>query len=307
MALSSIRERMILITGAAGYVGRAVVAEARKEGFPLRAVVRNPKSAQWLAKQYGVDLVHGNLIQPASLAGCCDGVNCVIHLVGIINEWKENTFQRVHVDSTVNILDEAKRAGVKRFIHMSALGARPNAVSRYHQTKWEAEEAVRKSGLAWTIFRPSLIYGAGDRSVRVLAKLVRLSPFVPVIGNGQTTIQPVPVELVAQAFLRAIRNDSTVGKVYDLVGPEPFTWNELYDKLLAQAGRLKPKIHIPIPIARIQGAVMEKLSKYPPLNREQVIMAQENNAGDPAPAVRDMVLEQETFEMGLRRYLGDLG
>lgn len=296
---------MIVITGATGFVGRAVVKEARAESLSLRAIVRDPHEALWLANDYRVELFHGNVIHAPSLEGCCDGANCVMHLVGIINEWKENTFERVHVEATVNLLDRAKRAGVKRFIHMSALGARPNARSQYHQTKWDAEEAVRKSGLAWTIFRPSLIYGAGDRSIRVLSNIVRRAPLIPVLGNGQTKIQPVAVENVAQAFVRAMRSDVTVGKTYDLVGPHAFTWNELYDKLMHHRGVCKPKLHLPLSLARIQGAVFEKFSKYPPLNREQVIMAQEDNAGDPAPAARDLALHQESFEAGLQRYLTD--
>src|SRR6266481_10008108 len=114
-----------------------------------------------------------------SIEGAMQDANCVIHLVGIIYEWKENTFERTHAQATRHVLDEAKKSGVKRFVHMSALGTRENARSQYHQTKWAAEEYVRKSGLAWTIFRPSLIYGAHDKSMNVLAKVLKLSPFVP--------------------------------------------------------------------------------------------------------------------------------
>lgn len=295
---------MIVVTGATGFVGAEVIRQLRGEDLPVRAIVRDPRSARWLAQRYGVELFHGNVIHAPSLEGCCDGIKCVIHLVGIINEWKENTFQRAHVDATVNILDRAKRAGVKRFVHMSALGTRANAVSRYHQTKFQAEEAVRKSGLAWTIMRPSLIYGKGDRSIRVLSKLVRRAPFVPVLGDGKSRIQPVSVDNVARAFVRALRTDESISQTYDLVGPAAFTWNELYDKLLAHHGLRKPKLHLPIPLARLQAAVVEKMFQYPPFNREQVIMAQEDNVGDPAPAEQMFGLDREAFEAGLARGLG---
>ena len=131
----------------------------------------------------------------------------------------------VNVEGTVNVLEAAKKAGVKRYLHMSALGTRPNARSRYHQTKWAAEEAVRKSGLAWTIFRPSMIYGPHDISINVLAKLLRRSPFVPIFGKGTARIQPISIENVAKCFVAAIKNDETIGKTYDLAGPEAFTWN----------------------------------------------------------------------------------
>ena len=296
---------MIVITGATGFVGEEVVTEARAEGHPVRAVVREPKSksAQRLAKDAGVELFHGNVLHGPSLEGAMVGAKCVIHLVGIINEWQENTFDRAHRQATINVVEAAKKAGVKRYLHMSALGTRAEAVSRYHQTKWAAEEYVRKSGLAWTIFRPSLIYGPRDISINVLANLVRRLPFVPVLGDGRSRIQPVSVENVARAFVRAVKNDNSIGKTYDLCGPEPFTWNELYDKLLDLYGLRKPLVHLPLPIARIQAAIFEKLMPKPPFNREQVIMAREDNVGDPAPAEKDFLLERETFERGLARHL----
>jgi uncharacterized protein YbjT (DUF2867 family) len=294
---------MIVITGATGFVGRDVVKQARAEGHPVRVIVRDPKEAEWLARDFGVELFHGNVLYAPSLEGSMQGAKCVIHLVGIINEWKENTFERVHTQATIHVVDAAKKAGVKRYLHMSALGVGEGARSQYHQTKWAAEQYVRKSGLAWTIFRPSLIYGPRDKSINVLAKLIRRLPFVPVLGNGNSKIQPVSVENVAKCFVSAIKNDSTIGKTYDLCGPEAFTWNELYDKLLRLYGLRKPKLHLPLPVARVQAAVFETFLPNPPFNRDQLTMTEEDNVGDPRPAERDFLLEQETFEQGIVRYL----
>lgn len=294
---------MIVITGATGFVGREIVRQARAAGQPVRAIVREPKNTAPWANENGVELFHGNVLHAPSLDGAFAGAKCVLHLVGIIHRWKENTFESAHVDATRNVLDGAKKAGVKRYLHMSALGTRSNARSRYHQTKWAAEELVRKSGMAWTIFRPSLIYGPGDKSVNVLAKVVRRAPFVPVLGSGNSKIQPVSVHNVAKCFVAAIHHDDAVGKTYDLCGPAAFTWNELYDKLLAFLGRRKPKLHLPLPVARVQAAVFEQLMRNPPFNSDQLLMTEEDNAGDPAPAERDFFLEQESFEQGIARYL----
>ena len=296
---------MIVVTGATGFVGREMMKQLRTEGHPVRAIVRNPKSktARVLVEKDGVELFHGNVIHAPTLAGAMEGAKSVIHLVGIIHEWKEQTFQRVHVDATVNVIGEAKKSGVKRFLHMSALGTRADGRSRYHQTKWAAEEAVRKSGMAWTIFRPSVIYGPGDKSITVLSKVLRRAPFVPVLGDGNSKLQPVAVEIVAKCFVAALKNDSTVGKVYDLCGPEAFTWNELYDRLLTFYGLRKSKVHLPLPVARGIASMAEKLLAEPPFNRDQLIMVQENNTGDPKPAERDFILQQETFDRGLARYL----
>jgi NADH dehydrogenase len=284
-------------------VGREVVRQALAAGYPLRAIVREMKSARSLAAA-GVEVFHGNVIHAPSLDGAFTGCKAVIHLVGIINEWQENTFQRAHVGATQNVLDAAKRAGVKRFVHMSALGTRANAVSRYHQSKWEAEEAVRKSGLAWTIIRPSLIYGPGDRSVNELVKVTRRAPVVPVFGDGRAKIQPVDVAHVAHSFVAAVRTDGAVQQTYDLCGPVAFSWNELFDKILAVQGLRRRKLHLPLPVARLLGAVLEKTSPYPPFNREQVIMSLEDNVGNPQPAERDFCFTQEPFDAYLTRQFG---
>jgi uncharacterized protein YbjT (DUF2867 family) len=294
---------MIVITGATGFVGEEVVKQVRAAGYPVRAIVRDLRRSSWLAERYGAELFHGNVLYAPSIEGAMQDAKCVIHLVGIIHEWKENTFERVHVQATKHVIDEAKKADVKRFLHMSALGTRENARSRYQQTKWAGEDCVRKSGLAWTIFRPSFIYGPKDKAINTLAKLVQRLPFVPVLGSGNTKIQPISVTNVAHAFVGAIRNDESISKVYDLCGPEPFTWNELYDKLQIILNTRKPKMHLPLPIARVQAAIFEKILPNPPFTRDQLLMLQEDNTGDPKPAERDFMLEQESFEDGVSRYL----
>jgi NADH dehydrogenase len=137
----------------------------------------------------------------------------------------------------------------------------------------------------------------------VLSRVVCRAPVVPVLGDGRSKIQPVSVENVAQAFVRALRDDRTVQRTYDLVGPLAFSWNELYDQLLAHHGLQKPRLHLPLWLARIQAVFLEKLFKYPPFNREQIVMSREDNVGDPAPAEKDLGLEQESFAAGLARYL----
>ncbi|HUJ11811.1 MAG TPA: complex I NDUFA9 subunit family protein [Verrucomicrobiae bacterium] len=294
---------MIVITGGTGFVGEEIVKQARAAGFPVRMIVRELPPGQWLADRYGVELFHGNVLFAPSLEGAMQGANCVIHLVGIIHEQHESTFERAHAQATKFVVDETKRAGVKRYLHMSALGTRENARSRYHQTKWAAEEYVRKSGLAWTIFRPSVIYGPKDRSVNTLMKVIRRLPFVPVLGPGTTKIQPISVENVAKAFVAAIRNDNSIGKTYDLCGPEAFPWNELYDRLQQLLGSHKPKLHLPLPIARLQAAFFEKILPQPPFTRDQLLMLQEDNVGNPEPATREFTLAHKKFEEGVAPYL----
>jgi len=270
----------IAVTGASGFVGREVARQLADAGFTPRPVS------------------HGE-----PLADAFAEAKAVVHLVGIIHEHGANTFQHAHVEMTRTAIETAKVAGIRRFLHMSALGTRPGARSRYHQTKWAAEELVRQSGLAWTIFRPSVIYGPGDKSVNTLAAMLRRLPVAVVLGDGRGKIQPIPVSNVARAFVSALKNDATAGRTYDLCGPVPFTWNDLYDKLAAIQRLHRPQLHLPLRIARPLAAVMEKLLPQPPFNRDQLLMVSEDNVGDPGPSVRDLFVELETFEDGVARQL----
>ena len=147
----------IFITGGTGFVGREIVRQLQAVGHRVRCLVRDPDRAKPLLPP-AVELHRGDLTDPESLASGLKECEAVIHLVGIIIERGPSTFERIHVHGTVDLLKAAREAGIMRFVHMSALGSRPNAVSRYHQTKYQAEQTVMQSGMNWTIFRPSVIF-----------------------------------------------------------------------------------------------------------------------------------------------------
>ena len=242
------------------------------------------------------------------MEGGLNGVDAVVHLVGIISEVGENKFENVHTRGTENIVIAARAAGMKRFIHMSALGTRPNAASRYHQSKWAAEEIVRRGGLAWTIFRPSIIYGPGDGFVNLFARMSRFSPVLPVIGSGRSKFQPVPVQDVATCFVRALSEPHSIGQIYGLCGTEVFTLEQILDLILEVTARRRIKLHLPLWLARCQAAFLELvfprlLGQAPPLNRDQLIMLQEDNVGDPKAAMELFGLKPAPFREGIVRYL----
>src|SRR6266850_7183689 len=209
----------VFVTGATGFVGHALLHQLCAAGYMVRCLVRHGSEGR-LRGLGAIARIEGDVLTRHGLAEDMAGCDAVIHLVGIIREQRAAgvTFERVHVEGTRNVLEAARAAGVQRYLHMSALGTRPGAASRYHQTKWAAEEAVRASGLAWTIFRPSIIYGRGDGFVTLLASMVRRLPIVPVIGSGRARLQPVPVELVAEAFARSIRMATTEKHAFDVAG-----------------------------------------------------------------------------------------
>jgi uncharacterized protein YbjT (DUF2867 family) len=301
----------VLVTGATGFVGREVVRQVHEAGHSIRMLARrrNSPPVQEAIACYGVEVHPGDVREAASLDGAVNGMEAVIHLVGIISEVGESTFENVHVRGTGNIVTAARQAGVRRFVHMSALGTRPNAASRYHQTKWAAEELVRHSGLDYTIFRPSLIYGPRDQFINLFARMIRFSPIVPLLGSPNARFQPVPIEAVAAAFTRSLSQPKSVGQTYDLCGPDALTLSEIVDQIMGVLQRRRLKLQVPLGLARCQAALLEfifrrLLHQAPPLNRDQLIMLQEDTVGNPQPANELFGLKPVTLREGIAGYLG---
>jgi len=285
--------KIILVTGANGFVGRQVVALLASRGYQVRGLVRTPGTLPRPSSL--VQEVIGDILQPETLASAATGCTGIIHLVGIIRETPPKiTFTQVHVEGTRNMLDVARIARC-RYVHMSALGTRANAVAAYHQTKWAAEELVRSSGLDWTIFRPSLILGEGGEFTTMLRRwsLGQIPPywFMPYFGGGffgqshPTRIQPVTVETVAAAFSAALSTPATIHKTYDLPGPLVYTWPEML-RLASQFYRGRPKWTLGIPTW--WAYLLARLPLPLPFTRDQVLMSREDNTGDPAPLLADL-------------------
>jgi uncharacterized protein YbjT (DUF2867 family) len=300
----------VLVTGGTGFVGRELVRQLRNAGHRLHLLVREAESsrARDLAAQLGVKLVSGNVRDVDVLAKACAGMDAVVHLVGIISEVGDQTFDNIHVRGTRNLVFAAQDAGVRRFLHMSALGTRPNARSRYHQSKWAGEEFVRQSGLAWTVFRPSIIYGPGDGFVNLFARMARYLPAVPVIGGGQARYQPVSVKSVGTAVVKSLVDPQAVGEVYELCGPETLTLDEMVDQILEVMNRRRMKVHVPLGLARWQASLLESvfprlLRRPSPFTRDQILMLGEDNVGDGRKAKEQFGLKLDSFKEGIAAYL----
>lgn len=298
---------IIFITGATGFVGGEISSLLRSSGHTLRILARKPREAKTreFVAAFQPEVQAGDVTDADSLRGALGGVDAVIHLVGIISEIGKATFENVHTRGTENIVRAAREQGIKRLVHMSALGTRPNAVSRYHRSKWAAEDLVRGSGLDFTIFRPSVIYGPGDGFVSLFAKIIGRSPMVPVLGRRDALFQPVPVEAVARAFVRAATERIGLGQSYDLCGEERMTLAGIIDTICWALGKKRLKVRVPNGVARFQAMVMEWffpviLRRAPPLNRDQLLMLQEDNIGNPEPAREAFGLRFPTFREGIK-------
>lgn len=292
-------------------MGRAVLARLLRGGHAVRLLVRNPRSSavSAFANRDAVTAVQADVLNASTLAPAFKGADAVIHLVGIISEAGPSNFTNVHVNGTRNVVAAAQQSGLNRFIHMSALGTRPAAVSRYHQTKWAAEEIVRQSGLGYTIFRPSLIFGPDDQFVNLLATLAKFSPVIPLLASPQAHFQPIAVESVADAFVGAVNCPGALGKTLDLCGPEALTFEQMVDAILEVLGRRRWRWRVPPTLARLQASAFEwifphLLRRPPPLNRDQLIMLAEDHHGDSKPANELLGLNPIRFKQGIARYLG---
>lgn len=267
----------VFMTGGTGFVGTAI--QKALKGHPQRILVR---SGDVGPRNPAAAYVSGDVTDAASLAGTMDGCCTVIHLVAIIEEHGDATFDRVIRQGTEHVVAEAKRAGIEHFILMSAMGARNDPRYPYFFAKYRSEETVKASGLPWTIFRPSIIFGPGDGFFNKLADLVRSSPLVPIAGNGQSLFQPVSVDEVARSCSWAVGHNESFGQTYELGGPDILTYDEIIDLIQKQLGTSKRTVHLPSWLVRGVVTASSPLPKKlrPPVTIDQLKMLDIDNCTD---------------------------
>jgi len=272
----------VLVTGASGFVGRHICAGLVKVGHPVRGLVRQMPLRKMQVD--GVEYIRGaNVADPLTLTPeMFQGVDAIIHLVGIIQEAKKSgqTFQRIHVDGTRNVVDEAGRAGFDgRFIYMSAIGSSGNAPAEYSRTKYQAERIVIGSKLPYTIFRPSLIIGADGEFVAQMKDLIVHGglpvplpfPVIPVPGSGFNLFQPIWVDDLVECVVKSLGMGQTINQIYEVGGATQLSFNELIKGLARKLGAAKkPLLHAPIPVLYAAATVMEKILPKPPVTRDQL-------------------------------------
>lgn len=304
--------KRIMLTGATGFVGRYVFRELVSRGFTPVCLVRSPQKMRCVAGGVApacYATVQGTLFEPAALAEAADGCQAVIHLVGVIleNRRQGQTFGRIHCEGTRRVLEAAQNAGTRRYIHMSAIGTRPDAVSRYHRTKYEAEQSVRNSGLAYTIFQPSVIHGPDGEFMQLMKSFVcgLFPPVMPYFGTGNNLLQPVSVKDVAYCFVEALTKDDAIGQTYPLGGPDRCNWKEFYEtcrELIPGARRWKPKVGQPVFVAKLLARTIMKTPLVPQamrFNVSQVQMSQEDS-------VCDTRVVEDAFGIRLRSFRQEL-
>ena len=298
---------MIVVTGADGFVGRHIVARLAAEGERPRAMVRGPERARRVLPANGVELVQGDTTRPETLDAALNGAETIIHCAFVVANRKQGpgvSYYATNVRGTKNLVAAAKRAGVRRIVVMGGLGTKPSRRDAYLQGRYEADEAVRQSGLAWSIIGPSVQFGPGSPFIVGLADLIRSMPVVPMIGSGGLKFQPIWVEDVVTCTLKMAREPERYdGRTIEVGGPEIITYAHLLDLLMRTMHTKKLKLPGPVPFARIGAGLMELALPRPPITRAAIGLFTFDNVTD-----RDSVERTFGFQpMSLRDYLAQHG
>jgi uncharacterized protein YbjT (DUF2867 family) len=292
----------VLVAGGTGFIGSHIVQRLLEKGHRVAVLTRDPGRARLPA---GVEARRGDVRGSAdSLLDAVTGVDAVISAVQFPNHPVENprrghTYMAIDGEGTERLVAAARSAGVKRFIYLSGAGTRPGQTAPWFLAKLKAEKAVRESGLTYTIFQPSWVYGPEDRSLNKFVTFARMLPVVPVIGSGRTKVQPVHVDDLAEAVSASVDSPRAAGQTYELGGPQTLTMDEIIRTMLAAMGKRRPLLHQPAWLMKLVTAPLTLLPA-PPLSPAAVDFVLMEEAVDNGAVLRDFGLRLRPLAEGLR-------
>jgi len=297
---------MILITGATGYIGRHLVSRLVAQGERPRCLVRNIKRAASILPAGTLEFVQGDTTSPASLETAVQGVDTIVHAAFITADLKQsagNHYQETNVQGTANLVEAAKKAGVKRIIVISGLGTKPDKPGSYMQGRYLAEKMVKESGLDWTIIQPSVLFGKDAPFIKGLTDLIRTAPVVPLIGGGKVMFQPIYVEDVVTVIIKVLQEpERTKNKTYTIGGPAYYSFTQVIDALLQAMHKKRIKVPTPTPLVGIGAAVMEAVLPKPPLTKAAMTLFTFDNTTDLHSVERDFGFTPMSFTTYLKEH-----
>jgi uncharacterized protein YbjT (DUF2867 family) len=263
------RGRRVVVTGAAGFVGTHTCRALAADGWRVLALVRNAAKAAERLAHLPVEIRVGDILDASYLRSSMDGAAAVVHLAAVAIERDADTYESANIEATRAVIDAARAAKVPRIVHMSQNGADSTSRHRFLRSKGVAQDLVTSSELEWTVLRPSVIFGAEDAFVNVLARLVRLTPLVlPLPGNGASRFQPLAVDDVASVIARALADDSTRSGTFPLGGSAQLTLRQIAERILVAMGTRRLILGVPTAAVRPLVAAMWHLVPKPPVTTE---------------------------------------
>lgn len=263
----------VLVTGGSGFVGRHLAPRLQSEGFDVVALSRHRSGPR------GVDVVRGDVGDRPSLDAALEGVDAVVHLVAIITERGEQTFDRVNVGGTKNLLEAMRARGVERLVHLSALGTSADDRFPYLRSKWQGEEAVRASDRSYTILKPSVLHGEGAGFFRPIVWSLRWAPVYPMVARGRTRFSPLWIEDLGRCVVASLRGAHERATL-DIGGPEVLTFADIVRLVMEALGKKRRIVSTPVWAARPFAAV-QGLRKDPLVTNQQLDMVVLDNATAP--------------------------
>ena len=283
----------VLVTGARGFVGSHTVPALLDAGHLVVALTRDEASGVAVLRRLDVaqrertEIRHGDVTRPETLPAAFEGVDAVLHLVAIPRDLDGGaSLHRVNTDGTGNVLAATHAAGVRRFIHLGAMGVVDDPSLHYASSKAQAIALVAGSGLDWTVLSPSLLFGPRDGFFNILAGLVRLSPgVVPITGSGRARFQPLAIDDLARIVVRCVEDDATIGHEYLLGGPRVWTYREIVEEVLRAMGKRRLLVPMPVPVIRLVAGTAERLHVPFPVATDQLRQLRFDNVG-PIDGVR---------------------
>ena len=306
--------QLATVFGASGFVGRHVVRELAKRGWRVRAAVRSPHTAHHL-KPMGdvgqIQLFPADILFRPAVERAVEGADAVINLVGVLYQKGRYSFRNAHVVGASNVAELAAKAGARHFVQMSAIGADPESDALYAQTKGEGEAAVRAAFPGASILRPSIIFGPRDQFFNKFAAMATIAPALPLIGMGKTRFQPVYVDDVADAVAACLEQPQAAGRVFELGGPNVYSFKELLEYTLKIIERKRLLAPVPFPVANLLGFAGEAAGKAPImepfLTRDQVKLLKSDNicglADGDVGSLGDLGLQPRALEAIVPTYL----
>jgi uncharacterized protein YbjT (DUF2867 family) len=300
--------KTVALAGGSGFIGRAIARRLLASGqIRVRILTRNPEAARAKLDIPGVEFVRADIGEPASLKDALIGANTIVDAIQFDGYPVENprrglTFERIDYGGVVALIDAAKQAGVQQFIYVSGAAADENGTHPGFRGKGRAERVIRQSGLTYTIFRPSLVYGPEDKVVNGLARAIRFLPVFGVPGTGRQKVQPVLVDDLAACVMLAVSGRGRNG-TYEIGGPDLMTFDEMMRIIMDASKHRRPLFHIPENIMRTVGGLLEKMPK-PLLSRDAVTFVTADNACDIKPLVDEFGINLTPARVGMA-YLGE--
>lgn len=286
----------IFITGVTGFVGSHLAARLVQQGHAVRGLVRKASERGHLAPQTPVEFVVGDVTRPETLVEAMQGIDAVVHLVAIPYESHGATYEGINAQGTRNVVQAAQQAGVKRFLHQSALAADSHSQYAYLKSKGEGEDAVRASGLDWTIFRPSVLVGPEDEFANALARWLVITPLAfPLVGSGQARFQPLWIEDWVTAATAALTRADAIRHSYELGGPEILTYEEMVREILNSLRRRRFLLKVPVQLMRPVIKGMEIVLPKPPATTSLLDLLNVDNTTTPDSVKRNFGFEPRRF------------